>query len=41
MDRFKESITKNLWVIILAAGKGKRMNAKFKNKVVYEIINSG
>lgn len=25
------------WVIILAAGKGKRMNAKQKNKVTYEV----
>lgn len=30
-------VTKKVWAMILAAGRGKRMNAKFKNKVAYEI----
>lgn len=37
MTKLSPSHTQTLWVIILAAGKGKRMRAKEKNKVAYEV----
>lgn len=37
MKEEKETDFDNLWLIILAAGKGKRMKAKEKNKVTYKV----
>lgn len=36
-DLTSKKALEHLWVVILAAGKGKRMNATQKNKVAYEV----
>lgn len=37
MTTIDDKRAENIWVVVLAGGKGKRMRAKEKNKVTYEI----